>query len=115
MTPTEVPEEERARAAQDAGDEALWWLLKLAAGRSPMTISSSDKLAGIIVGRLDRITKERDEARAALGYIAQPTMALPGGVDPESFVDEALESDVRLALKTCIRMARHLLEGTEKE
>lgn len=49
-------------------------------------------------------------AEEALAYIAQPSMAWDGVTDPEQFVSQASEANVRLALQTCIRIARTALQ-----
>ncbi len=47
--------------------------------------------------------------RAALRYISSPTMSLPGGADAAQHALVADARAVRLALQTCIRMAREAL------
>jgi hypothetical protein len=51
----------------------------------------------------------------ALRYIASPTMGFPGGVDPAEFAlnGATTERAVRLALSTCIRLAREALAKAE--
>lgn len=58
-----------------------------------------------------RLRAEVERLRAALQYIEQPTMSLPGGADAEHHVLVADERAVRLALQTCIRMARQAMGG----
>lgn len=51
-----------------------------------------------------------DKYRAALEYVSQPTMGLPGGVNPAVFaMTGAREDAARYALALCINQARTAL------
>lgn len=52
-----------------------------------------------------------EDYKATLKYIARPTMGLQGDDDAETFaLKSGLESNIRGALATCIRMAKIALE-----
>jgi hypothetical protein len=53
---------------------------------------------------------EIERLRAALRYIERPTMGLPSGADAEDFArGHATDPNVRLALVTCIAIAKRTL------
>lgn len=108
MTTTEVPEEERARPANHShlvndGHGRKWWC----------------ELCKEREATIDRITKERDEARAAMqeaesrAFNVETTLMswLENRVSPEAAL-ATLEALGAVSMKT---LAEERLEGTEKE
>ena len=88
-------------------------------GGAVSTAASSAATDGEVAGGVDYgegkaspviSTDQLNKVRAALTYISSPTMGLPPGRDAAEFAgSDATEQHVRLALQTCIRIARDTL------
>ena len=64
-----------------------------------------------VVASLNQNLAEIERLRAVLRYISSPAMSLPGGADAAQHALVADARAVRLALQTCIRMAREALSN----